>query len=67
MGMAGGNVVQPTRLPSSLQFASVSAGDLHTCAVAPLSTPVTAAGRAWCWGSNEWGQLGAETETGEEG
>ena len=34
--------------------ASVSAGDYHNCAI-------TVDGRALCWGSNEWGQLGDGT------
>jgi alpha-tubulin suppressor-like RCC1 family protein len=39
---------EPSPLPS---FVQVSAGNTHTCAV-------TAAGAAYCWGSDEYGQLG---------
>lgn len=42
--------------PSGVTFASVSAGDFHTCA---LDTT----GKAWCWGSNSEGQVGDSTIT----
>jgi alpha-tubulin suppressor-like RCC1 family protein len=37
------------------RFASVTAGGVHTCALSVL-------GEAYCWGPNNWGQLGRETE-----
>jgi len=44
----------PTRVATSLQFASVATGKRHTCGV-------TEAGEAYCWGRNELGQLGDGT------
>jgi hypothetical protein len=50
---SGGGFTHTARVAVFDAFAagSVSAGDFHTCAVAPD-------GRAYCWGRNESGQLG---------
>ena len=41
----------PKPPPGTLRFSAVSAGGGHSCAVTPESA-------AYCWGENEWGQLG---------
>jgi Regulator of chromosome condensation (RCC1) repeat len=41
----------PVLVPGGHVFASIDAGTLHTCGV-------TTAGAAYCWGSQEYGQLG---------
>lgn len=43
---------RPTKVVGGHQFRQVDAGYEHTCAV-------TTEFRAWCWGSNAVGQLGA--------
>ena len=43
--------LRPTALSLGIPFASISAGRAHSCGV-------SIGGRAWCWGSNERGQLG---------
>jgi alpha-tubulin suppressor-like RCC1 family protein len=44
-------VALPSRVAGALAFSHIRAGLQHTCAL-------TTAGRAYCWGSNESGQVG---------
>ncbi|MFN0181833.1 MAG: Ig-like domain-containing protein [Gemmatimonadales bacterium] len=46
---------QPTLIFTGIPFASVSSGRSHSCGL-------TIGGRAWCWGSNERGQLGGNVD-----
>jgi alpha-tubulin suppressor-like RCC1 family protein len=45
------NVTEPMALTGSSQFTSIDAGENHTCAA-------TRSGDAFCWGYNEFGQIG---------
>lgn len=49
----------PVPVVGGRHFISVSAGDLHTCAVTP-------SGAAYCWGNNQEGQLGIGRTTGAQ-
>ena len=46
-------------VPADLKFTDIAVGGRHTCAV-------TTDGAAWCWGDNEFGQLGNGATGGEE-
>ncbi|MEJ7810412.1 MAG: hypothetical protein WKG32_08365 [Gemmatimonadaceae bacterium] len=51
-GSAGGFNTAPIRVTGGVGFSAISAGDsTHTCAL-------TAAGAAYCWGANSFGQVG---------
>jgi len=45
------NSAVPMRVPGALQFAAITVGDLVMCGLDP-------AGRASCWGSNAFGEVG---------
>ncbi|MEW5918175.1 MAG: PKD domain-containing protein [Gemmatimonadota bacterium] len=55
-GGQGGFIVDPYPVAGSNVFSTITAGSLHTCALTPT-------GQAYCWGSNEMGELGAVTAT----
>lgn len=55
-GSTEGPSLEPTPVAGDLRFVQISAGYDHTCAIAE-------GGAAWCWGANDYGQLGNDAET----
>jgi alpha-tubulin suppressor-like RCC1 family protein len=55
-GSPGGNVATPTKVAGGLLFSGVSTGPAgrHTCGI-------TTGNRIYCWGNNNYGQLGDGT------
>ena len=56
-------------LPTGVTFKSIALGELHSCAVAGTpsaagSGTTSTTGRVFCWGDNEYGQLGDGAASG---
>ncbi len=56
VGTSGTNLGQPTLVGNSLTFSSIYTGTYQTCAL-------TSDGTAYCWGRNDFGQLGTANNT----
>jgi alpha-tubulin suppressor-like RCC1 family protein len=48
----------PVRVPGNLKFAQLATFGRHTCGLTPE-------GKAYCWGYNGWGALGANSNAGQ--
>jgi alpha-tubulin suppressor-like RCC1 family protein len=57
IGHGGIPVSQPVAVAGGLQFSKVVAGNAYTCGVTTGSV-------AYCWGENQWGQLGVGSTPG---
>lgn len=53
VGTAGDERSQPTLVDTQLRFTSLAAGTTHACGLSED-------GKAFCWGSDRYGQIGAE-------
>ena len=58
-GTVGGSSPEPVLVSTEKRFTWLTAGLAHTCALAMDAT-------AWCWGSNEYGQIGSANTTARE-
>ena len=54
-GINGGDKNIPTRVTSDVNWKTVAGGGTHTCGIKTDGT-------LWCWGKNDFGQLGIETQ-----
>ena len=55
IGIRSPGLTRPVRVPGlNAPVTAVAAGGSHTCAL-------TRPGDVWCWGNNDWGQLGVGT------
>jgi hypothetical protein len=57
IGTVGGTRTTPTRVASNVTFVDYVGNFDHTCGLAPD-------GKTYCWGGNEYGQIGAGTVRG---
>lgn len=55
---AAASPVDTSALPAGARFTALVAGGFHTCGL-------TREGTAWCWGGDNWGQLGDATPPGD--
>lgn len=62
------SVPTPVLVPAGVTFRSISLGELHSCAISGVppttNSTMTAIGTVYCWGDNEYGQLGDGTLSG---
>lgn len=56
-GSAGASTGTPVTVTGNHNFLAIAAGGRHTCAL-------EASGAVWCWGANDFGQLGNGDTTG---
>jgi len=54
IGAAPGNFTSPTSVGGGITFVQITSGSAHACGIA-------ATGKTYCWGANEYGQLGDGT------